>query len=255
MIPIGDDNPVRTKPYVTYFIIALNIAFYLVDRIGAQGSLGNLWSFSLVPRSLVTNQPVMMTMPVQVGNLIREYRFTHTGLQPQWLTIFTSMFMHGSLMHIGGNMLYLWIFGNNIEDILGHVKYAIFYLACGVCAALAHVAMNLTSTVPMVGASGAIAGVLGAYLMLFPLIRIRVLIFIFIFWDYIGVPAFIVLGVWFLTQLMGVGGSGGMQGGGVAYWAHIGGFLAGAGMVLVAGRGTLLAKTRRGDLTPYNRWN
>ncbi len=107
----------------------------------------------------------------------------------------------------------------------------------------------------MVGDSGAIAGVLGAYLMLFPAVRIRVLIYIFIFWDYIGVPAWMVLGVWFITQLFGVGGSGGMQGGGVAYWAHIGGFVAGAGMVLVAGRGTLLRKTERGHLAPYERWD
>ncbi len=253
MIPIGDDNPVRTRPYVTYVIIAINIVVYLIDRIGAQGPFGNLWTLSLVPRSLITNEPTVMTIPMVVGNYIRETRVTHTGLDPQWLTIFTSMFMHGSLMHIGGNMLYMWIFGNNIEDVLGHAKYALFYLACGVCAALAHVAMNINSAVPMVGASGAITGVLGAYLVLFPLASIRVLIFIFIFWDYVGVPAFIVLGVWFLTQLMGVGGSGGIQGGGVAYWAHIGGFVAGVGVVLVAGRNRLMRRRVRGSLGPYGR--
>jgi membrane associated rhomboid family serine protease len=145
------------------------------------------------------------------------------------------MFMHGSLVHIGGNMLYLWIFGNNIEDSLGHAKFIFFYLACGAIAAIAHIILSIHSTVPTVGASGAIAGVLGAYLILYPRQNIRTLVFLLFFWTFLEVPALFVLGVWFATQLFGLAGSGGMVGGGVAYGAHVGGFIAGVALIIMFG--------------------
>jgi membrane associated rhomboid family serine protease len=163
------------------------------------------------------------------------------------------MFMHGGLFHICGNMLYLWVFGNNIEDALGHIRFLLFYLACGILAALAHILSNTGSPVPTVGASGAIAGVLGAYIYLYPGNRVRTLLMLGWFWDYIDIPAMLVLGVWFLTQLMNLGGSGGLQGGGVAYWAHIGGFVSGIALVAVLG-GRKLRRSERSYSEPYRKY-
>ncbi|MBT5861137.1 MAG: rhomboid family intramembrane serine protease, partial [Alphaproteobacteria bacterium] len=151
------------------------------------------------------------------------------------LSIVTSMFLHGSWMHLGGNMLYLWIFGNNVEDAMGHVRFALFYLGCGAAAALAQAAQDPSSTVPMIGASGAIGGVLGAYILLHPHARILVVI-PFGFLIPLRIPAFVVLGVWFIFQFIATASSSGDEGGGVAYWAHIGGFLAGLVLVLVLKR-------------------
>jgi membrane associated rhomboid family serine protease len=142
---------------------------------------------------------------------------------PAPLTLITSMFLHGGLMHLLGNMLFLWVLGDNVEDALGHRRYVVFYLVCGVLAALAHAAMEPGSTIPMVGASGAISGVMGAYLVLHPKARIKVLVSYFIVW----LPAFVVLGVWIVFQVISAGAAAGGAGGGVAWWAHIGGFLAG----------------------------
>ena len=257
MIPLADENPSGRRPYVVYVLIALNVLFYIVDYLGTQVIRGvpinGLWNFSLVPASVVANKAVY----VQYGPLM----VPHAGLHPQWLTIFTSMFMHGGLLHIGGNMLYLWIFGNNIEDALGHVKFLLFYLACGVFAALAHIYSNPLSTVPTVGASGAIAGVLGAYLYMYPGNSVRTLLMLGWFWDYVEIPAVLVLGVWFVTQLINLGGSGGFQhGGGVAYWAHVGGFVAGVVLIMLLG-GRKLRKpdprlySRDGQTTrPFRRW-
>ncbi len=248
MIPLHDDNPTRTKPYLVYALLAINIGAYLVDVVGG-GTLGNLWNLSMVPKSIMTGEPVMVVVGRdQQGQLLGAL---HTGLTPQWLTIFTSMFMHGGLMHIGGNMLYLWIFGNNIEDTLGHVKFIIFYLVCGFVAALAHIGFNPGSTVPLVGASGAIAGVLGAYIVLFPHSRIRTLVFLGFFITSWAVPAVVVLGIWFFTQLINLGGSGGLQGGGgVAYAAHVGGFIAGAILILLLG-GKSMVKPPKYELYDY----
>ncbi|MCE5315311.1 MAG: rhomboid family intramembrane serine protease [Armatimonadota bacterium] len=244
MIPLADDNPTRTKPYVVYILILLNVLVYLYDRMGALGSIGRLWDWSMIPSFVINGHPITKTIPVLVNGAQRAAEITYTGLHPRWLTIFSSMFMHGSLLHIGGNMLYLWIFGNNIEDSLGHAKFVAFYLLCGVIAALAHMAVNIHSQVPTVGASGAIAGVLGAYLMLYPKQDIRTLVFLGFFWTFIEVPALIVLGVWFVTQLLGLAGSGGMMGGGVAYGAHVGGFVAGIALILLFGGRKLVSGTR-----------
>ena len=251
MIPLGDDIPTKTKPYVTYIIIAINILVYLVDNIGAKNQLGNLWNFSMVPQAVWHNNPVYVPIGQAANGQTVVAAFQ--GLSPQWLTIFTSMFMHGSLLHIGGNLLYLWIFGNNIEDTLGHFAFVVFYLAAGFLAALTHILTNVNSPTPLVGASGAIAGVLGAYWYLFPKAKIKTLVMLVIFWTFVEVPAVLVLGIWFLTQLFNVMGSSGTMGG-VAYWAHAGGFVAGIVLILVMGGKKLLRSNKRPVIEAFNDW-
>jgi membrane associated rhomboid family serine protease len=248
MIPISDNIPVRTKPYVCYAVLIINIVVFLVDRVLPHGPLGNLWQFAMVPYSVVHG--VSIAPMIESGRIVGFQQAPGLGLQPQWLTIFTSMFMHGGFMHIGGNMLYLWIFGNNIEDVLGHVRFLVFYLVCGALAAMAHILFNIGSPVPTVGASGAIAGVLGAYLILFPTARVKTLVLIWFIWDYVEIPAIILLGIWFASQILNLGGSAGSSGG-VAYWAHIGGFIAGVILIkLMAPRNR--RRQQRFKLGEYN---
>jgi len=202
MIPISDQNPTRTTPYVTYLLIAINIFAFFWERqlIGGHGEAYVISGYGLVP--------------------------TRISADPsgEAFTIFTSMFMHGGFGHLAGNLLFLWIFGDNVEDAVGPVRYALFYLSCGVCAALAQVLTNTGSQAPMVGASGAIAGVLGAYLVLYPRAPITVFVGFFL----ISLPAWVVVGFWFLLQLSGGWAALGLDAaGGVAFFAHIGGFLAG----------------------------
>jgi rhomboid family protein len=199
MLPIGDDDTARrTVPLVTYALIALNILFFFVEQSGGDAFVGK-WAF--VPRRFLANPS---------GDV---------------LTLFTSMFMHAGWLHLGGNMLYLWIFGDNVEDRFGHIKFTIFYLLCGLAATVAQLAFSLGSNVPNLGASGAIAGVLGAYILLFPQGRVKVLQG----QQVIQVPALIVIGIWIVLQFFsGIGSiANTAQAGGVAYMAHIGGFLAG----------------------------
>jgi len=199
MLPIGDDDTARrTVPLVTYALIALNILFFFVEQSGGDAFVGR-WAF--VPRRFLANP---------------------SGDVP---TLFTSMFMHAGWLHLGGNMLYLWIFGDNVEDRFGHIKFTIFYLLCGLAATVAQLAFSLGSNVPNLGASGAIAGVLGAYIVLFPQGKVRVLQG----QQVIQVPALIVIGIWIVLQFFsGIGSiANTAQTGGVAYMAHIGGFLAG----------------------------
>ena len=199
MLPIGDDDTGRrTVPLVTYVLIALNILFFFVEQSGGDAFIGK-WAF--VPRRFAAN-------PI--------------GGVP---TLLTSMFMHAGWLHLGGNMLYLWIFGDNVEDRFGHINFTIFYLLCGLAATFAQLAFSLGSNIPNLGASGAIAGVLGAYILLFPQGRVKVLQG----QQVIQVPALIVIGMWIVLQLFsGIGSiAGAAQTGGVAYMAHIGGFLAG----------------------------
>jgi len=202
MIPNSDQNPTRTTPYVTYVLIALNIVAFLLERqlIGSHGESYVISGYGLVP--------------------------TRISADPsgEAFTILTSMFMHGGFGHLGGNLLFLWIFGDNVEDAIGHGRYVLFYLLCGVCAALAQVLTNIGSQAPMVGASGAIAGVLGAYLVLYPQAPITVFVGFFL----ISLPAWVVVGFWFLLQLSGGWAALGLDASsGVAFFAHIGGFLAG----------------------------
>ena len=199
MFPIGDDDSARrTVPLVTYALIALNVLFFFVEQSGGDAFI-ETWAF--VPRRFLAN-------PFSDG-----------------LTIFTSMFMHAGWLHLGGNMLYLWIFGDNVEDRFGHIAFAIFYLLCGLAATCAQLAFSLGSNVPNLGASGAIAGVLGAYILLFPREQVKVLQGQRV----IQVPALIVIGFWIALQFFsGIGSiANTAQTGGVAYMAHIGGFLAG----------------------------
>lgn len=242
MIPIADENPPQSKPYVVYILIAVNLFVYIIDHVGASTPMGNLWNLSMIPYSVIHDVRVLPVFN-QYGQIAAYRTLPGVGPDPQWLTIFTSMFMHASILHIGGNMLYLWIFGNNIEHALGHLRFLGFYIACGVIAALTHVALNLDSMIPTVGASGAVAGILGSYLFLYPGNSVRTLVLLGFFWTTVEVPALIVLGIWFVTQLLGLGGSGGQIGGGVAYGAHVGGFVAGLILIAVLG-GRSLRKTR-----------
>ena len=199
MFPIGDDDTSRrTVPLVTYALIALNILIFFVELSGGDAFIGK-WAF--VPSRFLANP------------------FSDL------LTLFTSMFMHAGWIHLGGNMLYLWIFGDNVEDRFGHIKFTIFYLLCGLAATFAQLAFSLGSNVPNLGASGAIAGVLGAYILLFPRAKVRVLQGQRV----IQVPALIVIGLWIVLQFFSGIGSivSTVQTGGVAYMAHIGGFVAG----------------------------
>jgi membrane associated rhomboid family serine protease len=209
VLPIGDRNPTRATPFVNYGLLALNVvAFYLQYRLtSAEGGAAVVPGYGLVPIRLTSD------------------------VAGEAFTIFTSMFMHGGLLHLGGNLLFLYIFGDNVEDSIGHVRYLAFYLLSGIGAALAQVLTNPVSQLPMVGASGAIAGVLGAYMVLYPRAPITVLnpppLWLF-FGFFIVVPAWFVIGAWFALQLLsGVGSLGALETGGVAFFAHVGGFLSG----------------------------
>jgi membrane associated rhomboid family serine protease len=217
MIPLRDDNPRRTFPIVTYILVAANV-------------LAFLWELSLGPNL----QNALMNIAFIPA---RYWVPGHWGFDV--LTILTSMFLHGGLMHIGSNMLYLWIFGDNVEDRLGHGRYLLFYLLCGFLATLAHAVAGPSSPLPAIGASGAIAGVLGAYILLWPHARVMTLIPIFFFITVRELPAILILGIWFVLQLFSGVGSLGVRDaqdmGGVAWFAHIGGFLAGMGLIGLLG--------------------
>jgi membrane associated rhomboid family serine protease len=206
MIPIFDDNPARTAPVVTLLLIVVCVAVFLWEL-----SLGESYDMSIGLLGLTPNA------------------FTHpAGAQmpsfgvPVWATILTSMFLHAGWMHVGGNMLYLWIFGNNIEDAMGHGKFTLFYFACGIAAGLTMVLVDPSSHTPVVGASGAISGVLAAYMLLYPRARVRVWLFVYLFW----VRAVWVVGVWFVLQLLNAAATPASEPG-TAWWAHVGGFAAG----------------------------
>ncbi|MGF1482256.1 MAG: rhomboid family intramembrane serine protease [Cyanophyceae cyanobacterium] len=216
MVPLHDDNPTRITPYVTYALIAINVVVFFHElSLNSQQLNAFFQLYAVVPEELSAsfggdniNQPV-----------------------PEWLTLFTSQFLHGGLMHIGGNMLFLWVFGNNIEDRLGHFRYIIFYLLCGALAALAQWFFSMQSGVPSLGASGAIAGVMGAYIIRFPQARILTLVPLGFFITTLRIPAVFFLGFWFVQQaLSGVaslGATSDIDAGGIAYWAHAGGFVFG----------------------------
>ena len=238
LFPIGDDNRDRTiTPVVNYLLIVANVLiFVLLQGLGTNEAF--TYSFSTVPQEIVTGRDVV-TAPRNVVDPLSGDRFTLPGLQPTpgsvYLTLVTSMFMHGGLAHLFGNMLFLWIFGDNLENSLGRKRYLTFYVVCGLIAALSHVAatsfLNGNMLIPSLGASGAISGVLGGYLILFPHRRVRVLMLRTV----TEVPAFMALGLWFLFQLVnGLGVLGAdSQAGGVAYAAHVGGFVAGCVLVKV----------------------
>lgn len=234
ILPIGDDNSDRRiLPVVNIAFIVVNIIVFVFLQ-GLGGNEEFTMAYAAVPAEIISGQDVA-TQDSAVQDPSTGETFRVLGLQqtpiPVYLTLLTSMFMHGGFMHIAGNMLYLWIFGDNIEDRLGHARYFLFYIVVGVLAALAHVfstvAFGGNPYIPMVGASGAISGVLGGYLLLFPRKRVRVLMFNML----TEVPAIVAIGLWIVLQVISGAGSLGSQGGGVAYAAHIGGFI--AGLVLV----------------------
>jgi rhomboid family protein len=247
VFPLKDDVPTQSFPVVTIALIAMNVLVYLYEfslgfAPGAHPAVrgaaerayqGFIFEFGLVPCRLADACP---------GNL----ETLLAGAPSPWLTIFTSMFVHGGLFHVGGNMLYLWIFGNNVEDSMGKGRFLVFYLVCGVAAAFAQTLTDLRSPVPMVGASGAVSGALGAYLVLFPNARVWTLMGVGFFWRYVPVPAVIVLGFWIVVQVInGAITFGRGEPGGVAFLAHVGGFV--AGMVLVF-------FFRRRPRVSYHRW-
>ena len=238
VFPVWDDNSDRTTfPFVNYAFIAINIfVFVVLQKLGSDTSF--TYSFSTVPAEIMSGQDVVTAarnVEIATGQSVRVPGLGETPFSV-YLTLFTSMFMHGGIAHIFGNMVFLWVFGDNIEDRLGHVRYVIFYLLCGVIASLAHVFTTAAFAgtqndmlVPSLGASGAISGVLGGYILLHPSRRVTVILFRFL----TDVPAYVAIGIWFAFQLISGLGllGGGSEIGGVAYAAHIGGFL--AGLVLI----------------------
>lgn len=217
MFPLRDDNPTEITPVVTWALIAINTVVFLYQiSLAPRDSQLFAYQFGVIP-AVVTG---ISRLPVQIHAV------------PPLISILTSMFLHGGWMHLVGNMWFLWIFGNNIEDAMGHVRYLAFYLICGILASVGHILSNPASSIPSIGASGAIAGALGAYIMLYPRARVWTLVFLGFFIRLLYVPAGVILGFWILIQFI----NGSMMTatpnmGGVAFWAHIGGFIAGVLLV------------------------
>jgi membrane associated rhomboid family serine protease len=223
-----DDTDRRTVPVVTYALIAVNILVWLIE-LGLGDRFIN--GYSTVPFEITHDTDLVGMQTVQAGGQSIPIQL-YPGPSPIYLTLLTSMFMHASWLHIAGNMLYLWIFGDNIEDRIGHAKFLLFYLICGLAASAADIFFKTDSIIPSLGASGAIAGVLGAYLVLFPTRQVRVMVARQI----VNMPAFIVLGLWILLQVFSqISVVGDEAGGGVAYMAHIGGFVAGVALIFLFG--------------------
>ena len=217
MIPLKDRNARRRFPIITVILIAVNILVFFYELLLGISLERFLIHFSVTPNEICQ---------ALHSNIFRPFVF---------ITLITSLFLHGGWLHLGGNMLYLWIFGDNVEDKLGHFRFLIFYLLCGIAASALHIYLEPTSTVPTIGASGAISGILGAYILMFPRARVLTLIPIFIFIQIVELPAYIILGLWFVLQffngMLSIGyATAGM--GGVAWWAHIGGFIAGLLLVI-----------------------
>jgi membrane associated rhomboid family serine protease len=216
MIPLHDNNPTTRTPVVTIALIAICVLVYCWQvSLGPRAGQAAVYSFGFIPAVVFEG----VSLPAELVRV------------PAVLTLVTSMFLHGGFMHLAGNMLYLWVFGNNIEDVCGHFRFVLFYLLCGLVAAFAQGLLNPASEVPMIGASGAISGVLGAYLLLFPHARVHVLVPLFLVF-FTTVRAGWLLGFWFVFQLLS-GLNASSAGGGVAFWAHVGGFIAGLGLIFV----------------------
>jgi membrane associated rhomboid family serine protease len=247
MLPIKDYNPTSSPSIVVPILIAINIAvFFFVQPFSIGTSTGAQQQDQLIKQvkfftchaaipyevahahNLAQSRPLVGGQDIQQDILVEK---TFCPRKNVWLSMLYSMFLHGSLLHIGGNMLFLWVFGNNIEDRLGRFRFVIFYLLCGLVATYAQTLVAPSSGAPLIGASGAIAGVLGAYIVLYPRARVRTLVFLFLIF-FLDLPAYVLLGIWFLMQLLqGVGPA--QSGGGVAYMAHVGGFIAGMLLLLI----------------------
>ena len=221
MVPIRDENPVQITPYVTYGLITLNVLVFIYElTLSSPMELTALFhTWAVVPELLTESFFGSRSIPFDIY---------------EWSTLFTSQFLHAGFLHLAGNMLYLWIFGNNVEEEMGRLRFVTFYITCGVLAVLSQWFFAPDSAIPSLGASGAIAGVMGAYIFRYPQVRILTLVPLGFFWLTPRIPAFLFLGIWFLQQAaygvasLGVRTNVGMESGGVAYWAHAGGFLFGA---------------------------
>lgn len=230
MIPLKDYNPTRHFPVITVILIAVNVLAFIQDRLTGH-----------YEPIMVETARGMMQVNHFIGGLTADFALVpaRLGAEPgnSWFQVFTSMFLHGNWLHIGSNMLFLWIFGNNIEDALGKARFIIFYFCCGIAAAAAQVISAPHSTIPMIGASGAVAGVMGAYLVLYPHTRVLTLLPIFFFFTFIEVPAYLIIGYWVILQFISAYwlDAGNTARGGIAYFAHIGGFLAGIILLFLFG--------------------
>jgi membrane associated rhomboid family serine protease len=254
LIPIHDQNPTRRPAVVTYLLIAINVVVFLLEPVtldvsGDQGSaaaqcrqIAFFRKYAAIPRELTTNEQLAETAGPPAGpNACQAVRPNYSKIP--FLSVLSSMFLHGGLLHLLGNMLFLWVFGNNVEDRLGHIRFLLFYLVCGYVAAYGFALTTPNSTETLVGASGAVAGVLGAYLVLFPRARVFTLLGIFP----LVLPAWVVLGSWFALQWLYFQGAGMGQGSNVAYFAHVAGFVAGVVLVVLLGG---LDPARRGPPPP-----
>jgi membrane associated rhomboid family serine protease len=240
MFPYRDDNPTLGTPAVTYLLIGLNVAAWvLVQGMGAEPFLSrSVCELGLIPGEFLGRLPEGYSIPIS------ESMACVMDQKREWYAPLTSMFLHGGWLHLIGNMWFLWLFGNNVEDSMGSFRYLAFYLLTGVAAAAAQTFVNPDSAIPMVGASGAISGVMGAYVVLYPRVRVHMIIFLGFFITRAAVPAVLMLGYWFLLQLLGGIPTLGDEKGGVAFWAHAGGFIAGALLVFVFKDSELVAKHR-----------
>lgn len=234
MFPIRDENPQINVPYVTYAFIALNVvAWVALQGMGLEPALSHsICQFGLIPADLTAQE------------FVRSRPICSIDGNPDWYTLISSVFMHGSWMHLLGNMWFLWIFGNNVEDAMGSARFAVFYLLSGLAATATQLVADTGSVVPMVGASGAIGGVMGAYIVLYPKVHVHM----FFLFRTFAIPAIVMLGYWIAVQLFGGFSSMGSTGGGVAFWAHVGGFLAGMLLILFFKDEELLARH------PYRGW-
>ena len=246
MFPYKDDNPTELTPVSTVGLIALNVlAWLFVQGAGAtdQALTQSVCHYGLIPGELLRRIPPGTTVPLgpQMHCVI--------SAVPRWWTLLTSMFMHGGWFHLITNMWFFWVFGNNIEDSMGHGRFVVFYLLCGLAAAATQTLISPSSAVPMVGASGAISGVMGAYVLLYPRVRVHTLIFLGFFVTTVTLPAYVMLGYWFLLQLLG-GTASALSSveGGVAFWAHVGGFVAGMLLIKLFANAEFLERRRAGAL-------
>jgi membrane associated rhomboid family serine protease len=216
MFPLRDDNPITITPFVTWILIAINVAVFLY-QVTLPPKAGQLFvmQFGSIPSVVLGSR----SLPANFAAI------------PPLFSIFTSMFLHGGWMHLVGNMWFLWVFGNNIEEAMGHFRFVSFYLICGIIASISHILSSPNSVIPSIGASGAIAGTLGAYVMLYPRARVWTLIFLGFFVRLMYIPAGVILGFWIIIQFLNGSMAGRQDAGGIAFWAHIGGFIAGVLLV------------------------
>ncbi|MGH8198594.1 MAG: rhomboid family intramembrane serine protease [Steroidobacteraceae bacterium] len=244
MFPIRDDNPHFLTPYATYGLIAANVAAWiLLQGFGTEPALSaSVCRLGLIPGDLLQSVPAGTSFPIGPATACV------LGEGASWHTVLSSMFLHGSWLHLIGNMWFLWIFGNNVEDAMGHLRFVLFYLLCGFAASMLQTATDPDSVIPMVGASGAIGGVMGAYVLMYPRVHVHLFVFLGFYATTMAVPAVFMLGYWFVLQLLSGWTSFGAEGGGVAFWAHVGGFVAGAALSLLFRNRKLLARH------PYYGW-